>query len=386
MPEATNGPPPDPDLERAKTLLDDLHRSADAIAVAQDIIARAEALAEYLIGDGDRTAAAAKLRTGLATVRKALHAAQTRICDTLEHKHAALTIELWKQTITVQQHFNDLELRIRNLAISVFTAVLGATGFVYKENLRFSIGAYSGSLASALLVAGALVWLSFYFMDRWWYHMLLIGSVRQGLALEDELRPHFPNAVLTRTIGDASPIKYGFAVAALFATIGLYAVAILAPPARAWLGWSLFGALVALLLTDVITRLRRQQAGRAWSPRVSVLLDTALIFLAAFLVLRAYTLWAIGMSGAAAVLVIAAHEHADTWKMHSPSKIDVFYLAGLLVFGAVGVCMYHTTRPATEIPMTTTRRIGTEVTATNATGGTVRHLDETATTKTTTVH
>jgi hypothetical protein len=31
-------------------------------------------------------------------------------------------VEIWKKTVDVQQHFNDLELRIRNFAL----AVLGA--------------------------------------------------------------------------------------------------------------------------------------------------------------------------------------------------------------------------------------------------------------------
>jgi FMN phosphatase YigB (HAD superfamily) len=43
--------------------------------------------------------------------------------------HQAKVLDLWKKTVDVQQHFNDLELRIRNYAVTLLVAVLGASAF-----------------------------------------------------------------------------------------------------------------------------------------------------------------------------------------------------------------------------------------------------------------
>lgn len=36
-------------------------------------------------------------------------------------------IEAWKKTIDVQQHFNTIEMQIRNIAVTVLTATIGAS-------------------------------------------------------------------------------------------------------------------------------------------------------------------------------------------------------------------------------------------------------------------
>src|SRR3546814_2906700 len=42
-------------------------------------------------------------------------------------------IEIWKTIIDVQKHFNELEMRIRNVAVTVLAAFLAAAGFTMKE-------------------------------------------------------------------------------------------------------------------------------------------------------------------------------------------------------------------------------------------------------------
>ena len=37
-------------------------------------------------------------------------------------------IDIWKQTVAVQMHFNDIEWRIRGLALTVATFAIGAAG------------------------------------------------------------------------------------------------------------------------------------------------------------------------------------------------------------------------------------------------------------------
>jgi hypothetical protein len=118
-------------------------------------------------------------------------------------------IEIWKTIIDVQKHFNELEMRIRNVAVTVLAAFLAAAGFTMKENMHVTLWIGRVSLTSLVLLGAALCWLAFYGMDRFWYHRLLIGSVKQGLVAEGALAATYPEIRLTKAIGDESPITIG---------------------------------------------------------------------------------------------------------------------------------------------------------------------------------
>ncbi len=45
-------------------------------------------------------------------------------------------IDMWKQAVEVQMHFNDIEWRIRGLALTVATFALGAAGVAAKDGTR----------------------------------------------------------------------------------------------------------------------------------------------------------------------------------------------------------------------------------------------------------
>lgn len=117
-------------------------------------------------------------------------------------------LELWKKTIEVQQHFNDIELKIRNYAVTLLVAILGAAAFAIKESLTFSIFGVNFPLATAVLGAGLIGWFSFYCMDRLWYHRLLYGAVKHGTFIETRFRRVLPEICLTETIGRESPLKW----------------------------------------------------------------------------------------------------------------------------------------------------------------------------------
>lgn len=110
-----------------------------------------------------------------------------------------LELEAWKKTIDVQQHFNDIEMRIRNIAVTVLAGVLGAAALALQ-------GGYF-VLVAFLLLAGLIAWLAFYFMDRFWYHQLLKGAVRHAEDIEARLESRIPSITLTRTISEASKVQ-----------------------------------------------------------------------------------------------------------------------------------------------------------------------------------
>ena len=89
-------------------------------------------------------------------------------------------IELWKSSVDVQKHFNDIEWRIRGLALTVATVALGAAGVAAKEGTRMG----PISLGSMVLVLGLILWYAFYYVDRYWYHPLLKGLFTEGSGLK----------------------------------------------------------------------------------------------------------------------------------------------------------------------------------------------------------
>lgn len=105
-------------------------------------------------------------------------------------------IDMWKQSVEVQMHFNDIEWRIRGLALTVATFALGAAGVAAKDGTR--VGWVS--LGTLVIVIGLLLWYAFYFVDRVWYHPLLKASVAHGTVIEDEIKKSLPQAGMTATI------------------------------------------------------------------------------------------------------------------------------------------------------------------------------------------
>jgi hypothetical protein len=102
----------------------------------------------------------------------------------------------------VQMHFNDLELRIRNFAITILGALLGGAALTLKDQVRVTIHGHSMPAAALLTAAAIIPWLAFYFMDWFWYHKLLIGAVKHGVAIEERLTPTLRDIALTKTIKD----------------------------------------------------------------------------------------------------------------------------------------------------------------------------------------
>lgn len=105
-------------------------------------------------------------------------------------------IEMWKQATQVNQHFNDIEWRIRGLALTVATFSIGAAGVASRDGATAS-GVAIGSL---LLVVGLMLWYAFYFVDLAWYHQLLRASVRQTEAFEGEITKVLPVGGLATAI------------------------------------------------------------------------------------------------------------------------------------------------------------------------------------------
>jgi FMN phosphatase YigB (HAD superfamily) len=113
-------------------------------------------------------------------------------------------IEIWKKCVDVQQHFNDLEMRIRNFAITVVGALIAAVAFTYQQGLSTPVFGYTVPTGLGLITAAIFAWASFFFMDRFWYHALLRGAVDHAGKIEKRYEQEIPGIGLGRTISEAS--------------------------------------------------------------------------------------------------------------------------------------------------------------------------------------
>jgi hypothetical protein len=118
------------------------------------------------------------------------------------------SLEAWKTTVAVQQHFNDIEMKIRNFALTLLVAIITASALAIREKAVVSLFSFRTSLAVWLLVGGIFAWLAFYFVDQIWYHRLLVGAVKQGLELENLLESDVPGVGLTGAISRESPYRF----------------------------------------------------------------------------------------------------------------------------------------------------------------------------------
>ena len=119
-------------------------------------------------------------------------------------------VEIWKKIVDVQQHFNDLELRIRNFALAVSGAFLGLGGYAIKDAGVTSLLGVHVSVAGIVVFAAIFPLTAFYFMDRLWYHRLLEGSVAAGINAEAALKKLGLDCDLGSEIKKASPFRLWF--------------------------------------------------------------------------------------------------------------------------------------------------------------------------------
>ncbi|WP_063644925.1 hypothetical protein [Aliivibrio fischeri] len=128
--------------------------------------------------------------------------------DEKEIEMFKLNIEIWKKTIDVQQHFNDLEMKVRNFGLLIIAAFISAIGVSIKGNYNIPLNDTSIPIAAFLSFGAFIIWLLVYFVDVHWYHPLLKGSVLQGMEIEEKLKNDFPTIGLTFKIGESSAIDF----------------------------------------------------------------------------------------------------------------------------------------------------------------------------------
>jgi len=126
----------------------------------------------------------------------------------LELEKLKLKVETWKKTIDVQQHFNDLAMKVRHFGILVLTAFISVIGVSLKYNYDITMLGFSTHISAIMCLAALIIWNLIYFVDAFWYHPLLKGAVIRGTAMENEIKNDLPEIYLTQEISNSSPINF----------------------------------------------------------------------------------------------------------------------------------------------------------------------------------
>ena len=124
-------------------------------------------------------------------------------------------IDIWKTIVDVQRHFNDICMRIRSMFVTILLATFAAIGFMLNKELNLQICNFDVQFATVVPLAGIFVTYLFYFIDRYWYHRLLVGSVNHAIEIEKKYSEELPELALSNAIGKESPYDPGCVVRCL---------------------------------------------------------------------------------------------------------------------------------------------------------------------------
>ena len=122
----------------------------------------------------------------------------------LRDERAKQVTDVWKTVVGVQMHFNDIGMRIRGLFVTILLALFASIGFLLDKQLSLAIGNFNIQFATLVPIFGVFVTMLFYFMDRYWFHRLLKGSVNHAIEIEKKYRDKLPELGLSDQIGRES--------------------------------------------------------------------------------------------------------------------------------------------------------------------------------------
>jgi hypothetical protein len=91
--------------------------------------------------------------------------------------------------------------------VTILIALIASIGFLMDKKLAFTVGPFNVQFATVVPLIGALGTCLFYFLDRYHYHRLLVGSVNHAITIEKKYRDDVPELSLSDAIGKQSPYR-----------------------------------------------------------------------------------------------------------------------------------------------------------------------------------
>jgi hypothetical protein len=116
----------------------------------------------------------------------------------------SFAVEVWKQTVAVQMHFNDICMKIRNFAITLLAGVVGLTAYSAKDAVSIHVFSREVPIGALICFGGLIGWVAFWAMDRHWYHVFLVAAGKHASNIEGRWRSAYPELQLSSQIGEDS--------------------------------------------------------------------------------------------------------------------------------------------------------------------------------------
>ena len=127
----------------------------------------------------------------------------------MNNEDRKIVVDIWKTIVEVQRHFNEISMRIRGMFVTALLAIFAAIGYLPEKGLNLEAGDFNVPISVVVPVFGVFITYLFYFIDRYWYHQLLVGSVEHAIMIEEKYKKEMPELSLSTKIGEESPYEPG---------------------------------------------------------------------------------------------------------------------------------------------------------------------------------
>lgn len=146
----------------------------------------------------------------------------SQIRNILDIRHSRIDefeIDIWKKAIDVQMHFNDMGMKVRHIYFTIIAALVAFYGVIIRsQSVTIELGFFEISYSVVIMMTIIFITYLFYFVDRFWYHRLLMGAVYSVSDLEKRFeKMGYPSLGLH--ISKQSPVKYSFPLNILKGTV-----------------------------------------------------------------------------------------------------------------------------------------------------------------------
>jgi len=99
-----------------------------------------------------------------------------------------LILSAWIKIVETQMHFNDMVMKVRNLAITLVLAVFGAAAYSIQTPIFLNAHGREIHVAFFIICFGLAGWVALWIIDVSHFHKLLRGAVEYGMELEREYK------------------------------------------------------------------------------------------------------------------------------------------------------------------------------------------------------
>lgn len=85
-------------------------------------------------------------------------------------------VDIWKESVATQRHFNDLQLSLRGILVTLVTGIIGGAGYALTQHSELVVLGLPVNLGAVIALTGIVAVIAIRHFDRG-YHDLLVGAV-----------------------------------------------------------------------------------------------------------------------------------------------------------------------------------------------------------------